>query len=112
MTENASAHPHIAPAEGWWVLYERDGDNLYRVKVALWMTTYVDTADELYPEPIAMVPGDNANLVPASIGGSKPYRLWHDGESYCTCSRYWRDPRTTDDVKWCTSCAGEIAQEG
>ena len=51
--------------------------------------------------------GDSAEF-PDDIADS---RLWFDGESFCHCGRrWWHSPHETDDIKWCTTCAGIIEQ--
>lgn len=106
---NDTTHPQIAPAEGWWAVYNRHGSNsYYRVRVAAWITRLQSTEDEHYHYVEAMVPGDNGTLEPASSYGNLIY-LWHDGENYCHCGADPHYPSVEDDIYWCERCAGEIA---
>lgn len=104
---------NVVPAPGWWVLYssDRSGERrTWRVKVAAWGT--FTGGPDLW-NVVALVAGETDELIPArDRGASGVETLWHDGESWCTCQRYWHNPRDVDDYKWCEKCAGEIEDMG
>mgnify|MGYP000231655501 CR=1 FL=1 len=45
---DSSAHPSITPAQGWWAVYRRSDQTTYRVRVPVWVTEHVDTANSDY----------------------------------------------------------------
>lgn len=106
---DSSAHPSIAPAQGWWAVYRAKDHSTFRERVAVWMTEHVSTHDAEYDTVKAWVAGDQGYLLPATTdrGDSFSY-LWHEGDSFCHCGRSPLDPQNTDDIYWCPRCAGVI----
>lgn len=114
----------VVPAAGWWALYVDRIEGKYewrttRRRVAAWghFVGGVDFAGDVDGwSVVALVAGDTEYLVPAhevfgtGVHQQYPERLWHDGDSFCTCRHFWLDPRTCDDITWCEQCAGVIEQ--
>lgn len=107
----------IVSTSGWWALYmhkvkDKPEWRTTRIRVAAW-AQFAGGVDGW--NVVALVVGDTDQLVPAheALGprGREDYpNLWHDGDSYCECSRSWHHPSTTDDVSWCEECAGVIEE--
>ncbi len=104
---DSSAHPSIAPAQGWWAVYRRDDHTTYRVRVAVWATEHINTESDDYMAVRALILSDGDDLIPANAMGDLAY-LWHDGQSWCGCRDQPFDAWTTDDIYWCPNCAGVI----
>jgi hypothetical protein len=111
----------LLPAEGWYLLRtitrRDDGERVtYREPVAGFaVVTAREYLDDVEGEPRieALVPGDcGPELFPVSVRDKTDagtQRLWHTGDSACSCEPYYHDPRNPnyDDLSWCVKCAGE-----
>lgn len=112
----------VIPSDGsWWRLQTRRhpaSSGTFRQRVLAWaLVRQINRDGSAYTllEPFLEGDGSAGELAsvmfPDGIEDRLDNRLWHDGDSYCSCRTEPIPSDDTDDIWWCERCAGTITPE-